>query len=131
MMIGIFTIWTLIIHITARKFWKYDVELTIVLSVASAGMLLTSWVVHDDWYGSHSIQWLVYKPSDKHTEYIIKRNGNSFPMIKVWKGSVLTDSETESSLRLQSAESESVFSLCSSELCSSEFERDLSMCIYA
>jgi len=87
----VFIITFTIIHWT--EFLHEDtVAIGLLIGFSISAMLLTCWFAIDDKQGSQLIKWLVYKPSDVHTEYILVKE-NSTCTIKVWKEPASSDSQ--------------------------------------
>merc|ERR1719419_876388 len=63
-----------IISFTIIKWTEFlhedTVAIGLLIGFSILVMLLTCWFAKDDKQGSHLITWLVYKPSDVHTEYV-------------------------------------------------------------
>jgi len=122
-----------IIQTILWKFWEHHgTSFGMTLSVLVPGMLFTFWVAIDDKHGRQCIQWRVYKPSDANTEYILTRSDNMNSMIKDWKAATSIDSDVDTGVQQELAESKHVFSLWSLEFeiqMSQPFEIQTTRCL--
>jgi len=51
--------------------------------INTLGLLFTCYVLFDDTYGCHLVTWIVYKPSDTNTEYILEGIEKVNPMLEL------------------------------------------------